>query len=196
MPDALEMTCADVDDALAIVALRDELARWQRSVGVDQWQPGEVHPVVVGQQVLAGEWWVLRREGAVVATARVLGEDPHVWGGELGRDGTAGYLHGLMVARSAVGDGLGARVLDWFCQYALTCGRSVARLDCVADNPRLQRFYLDQGFAEHGVTDFGPTSGWQPVRRFEKRMHRNRPATDDPQVQTAAPAMSVGSALL
>ncbi|WP_154794167.1 GNAT family N-acetyltransferase [Occultella kanbiaonis] len=164
-----EMTLAlDSTDARDIVALRDGLAAWQESIGVTQWRVGEVSQFVVERQVAAGEWYVLRRGGSLVATARLLTRDEHTWGPELGGEGSAGYLHGLMVARTAAGEGLGGQILAWFCRVSASHGLPAARLDCVATNARLRRYYRDHGFTERGITDFGPTSGWAPVRRFER----------------------------
>ncbi|WP_163543314.1 GNAT family N-acetyltransferase [Occultella kanbiaonis] len=164
-----EMTLAlDSTDARDIIALRDGLAAWQESIGVTQWRVGEVSPFVVERQVAAGEWYVLRRGGSLVATARLLTRDEHTWGPELGGEGSAGYLHGLMVARTAAGEGLGGQILEWFCRMSASHGLPAARLDCVATNARLRRYYRDHGFTEQGVTDFGATSGWAPVRRFER----------------------------
>lgn len=164
------MTLAEPADAAAIVALRDELARWQISRGIRQWEAGEIRTEMVAGQVRNDEWFVLRGTFGIVATARLLTADPHVWGDELGNDGTAGYLHGLMVARSAAGAGLGTQILEWFADYTRSVDRHLARLDCVADNPRLRQYYTEQGYIEHGLTDHGPASGWKPVVRFQKKL--------------------------
>src|SRR5699024_10911772 len=156
----VELVLAGAADAEAIVALRDHLARWQISRGISQWQPGEINPDVVAAQAAGGQWFVLRAESGAVgspvrATARVINADTHTWGAEQGADGTAGYLHALMVHRDFAGRGLGAAVLTWFEQFTLACGRLVGRLDCVATNRPLRRYYTGHGYTEHGVTDFG-----------------------------------------
>ncbi|TDE92573.1 GNAT family N-acetyltransferase [Occultella glacieicola] len=163
------MTLArDSADAADIIGLRDRLAHWQESIGITQWRVGEVSAFVVERQVAAGEWYLMRHGTQLIATARVLTRDEHTWGPDLGAEGSAGYLHGLMVTRSAAGRGLGGRILEWFCELSASHRLPAARLDCVASNPRLRRYYLDQGFTERGITDFGESSGWAPVRRFER----------------------------
>lgn len=163
-------------DGDAIVALRDQLARWQIAAGIEQWQPGELNVVPIERQVRAGQWFLHTdpardrgSDGWLVATARVLGEDAHTWG-DAGADGTAGYLHGLMVHRNHAGNGLGSAIVAWFERYVASSGRSIARLDCVATNARLAGYYRAHGYQERGVQDFGDSSQWRPVLRFEKHL--------------------------
>ncbi|MGC0271470.1 GNAT family N-acetyltransferase [Pseudactinotalea sp. Z1739] len=168
------MAMATAADAGGIVALRDHLARWQISRGIQQWRPGEVDPAVIADQASGGQWFVLRDlsgsggAAGVIATARVLNADPHAWGSDLGNDGTAGYLHALMVHRDHAGQGLGAAVLCWFERFTLACGRTLARLDCVAGNAVLRAYYTGHGYHEHGITEFGPDRQWRPVMRLQK----------------------------
>lgn len=155
------------------MALRDHLARWQISRGITQWHPGEVDPEVIASQAAGGQWFVLRRSAGgigpqVIATARVINSDAHAWGPELGQDGTAGYLHALMVHRDHAGQGLGAAVLTWFEEFTLKCGKDLARLDCLATNQVLRRYYTARGYTEHGITDFGGNAQWRPVLRMQK----------------------------
>ena len=89
----------------------------------------------------------------------MISSDTRFWGTERGGDGTAGYLHGLMVRRSHAGQGLGSQILGWFEQFVLDCGRTTARLDCQARNTTLRRYYLRHGYTEIGLTEFDPETG-------------------------------------
>lgn len=167
------MEQATGSDAPAILALRDALARWQIERGIDQWRPGEISPDNIAIQADAGLWFVLRDAAdprALIATAQVLNSDTRFWGAARGGDGTAGYLHGLMVRRTHAGRGLGSQILAWFEQFVLDCGRQVARLDCNARNTVLQAYYQRHGYTECGLTEFDAEVGLHPARLFEKHL--------------------------
>jgi protein-tyrosine phosphatase len=160
-------TRAYARDAEAIAALRDDLARWQVASGIAQWTPGEVTADVVRMQIAAQQWWVLRDDGAISATIRVLDDDPDIWD-DLVAPGTedALYVHGLMVRRTHRGRGLGAVMVDHAASLARDAEREALRLDCAAANPALRAYYAGLGFAERGEREFAPP--WKTLARFEK----------------------------
>ena len=139
-------------DAEELYRLREEAAAWQ----VDR-----------------GEWWVCPSDrGGISAAVRVVDADPAIWGDTA----DSGFIHGLVVARDAIGGQLGSRVRTWAEELIGDAGHHWARLDCVATNERLRSYYRAQGYVECGV-DFGPAARWHPVIRFEKRL---RLTDDDP----------------
>ncbi|GAB3719857.1 GNAT family N-acetyltransferase [Nocardiopsis oceani] len=156
---------ARASDAPVITNLRDDLARWQQSRGITQWAPGEVGAHEIAGQIEHGQWWVLHQRHTLVATVRLLTQDPLVWPDTLAE---ATYVHGLMVARSASGHGLGAGVLAWVEARATARQHTSVRLDCVSDNHRLRAFYEQRGYTQRGHVGFGPDSTWHPVTRYEK----------------------------
>ncbi len=164
---------ARVGDVRAIVHLRDELARWQQSRGITQWAPGEVGQRQALEQVQRAEWWVLYHGNALAAAVRVLDQDPQIWPDSA--TARASYVHGLMVATTSSGQGLGARVLRWVESRAVSQGRERVRLDCVSTNHRLQVYYQRCGYQARGQVTFGPDSAWHPVTRFEKLLRADTP---------------------
>jgi len=94
-------------------------------------------------------------------------EDPEIWGAG---DGSALYLHKLTVARASAGSGLGRRLLDWAADEARARGRLHLRLDCVAFNTFLRRYYAAAGFAERGEVDLGRVR----LARFERSVTPSR----------------------
>jgi GNAT superfamily N-acetyltransferase len=95
-----------------------------------------------------GEVFVVRgANGALDATLQLQDSDPDVWGAD---DGDALYLHRLTVARRCAGSGLGGRLLAWALGEAGARGRALLRLDCVASNDFLRRYYAAAGFSERG----------------------------------------------
>ncbi len=63
-----------------LLELCEQAAGWLQDKGVRQWLPGEVPLGEVCQQVDDGQWFVLRRAGAVVAGLRLLAADEPAWG--------------------------------------------------------------------------------------------------------------------
>jgi GNAT superfamily N-acetyltransferase len=139
-------------DAGAVRALFDEAAAWLTLRGIRQWSPGSWPEPAIAAAAACGELWVVRGTKCLAAALSLCNEDPDIWGASSGREL---YLHKLTVARAHAGAGLGARLLDWARGETRTRGCSVLRLDCVAANVFLRRYYADAGFAERGETTFG-----------------------------------------
>lgn len=98
-----------------------------------------------------GEWYVLREE-RVIAALRVLWTDPDFWGPD---DGTAVYVHGLMVDLDKAGEGLGAELLDWAARLGGQHGKVRLRLDSALTNPGLTGYYERLGFIRKGQRQVG-----------------------------------------
>lgn len=156
-------------DAAAIVALRDDLARWQIASGITQWRPGEVDVATVRDQIAAGQWFLVRDDGAINATVRVLEDDPDIWDDLVAPGaGDALYVHGLMVRRLHRGRGLGDVLLEWVEARAREQERTHLRLDTAAANGVLRAYYRARGFTERGGRTFdGP---WGTLVRLEKSL--------------------------
>ena len=151
------------DDAGAVRALVDEAAEWLSARGIRQWTPGSFGEIAIAAGIAHGEVYVVRAGADLAATLALVDEDPEVWGPG---DGTALVLHKLTVARASAGAGLGRRLLDWACEQAVTHGRFKLRLDCVASNDFLRRYYAAAGFEERGDVDLGRVR----LTRFERRL--------------------------
>jgi len=134
----VEATDSDTD---ALLAPRDDSARWLLARGIDQWQPGQVpFSWDRGDDYLA---FVLWRAEDRVGTVTILWHDPVIWGEQ---PVPAGYIHNLIVARPYGGQGLGLGLLQWAEDYVAESGRSVARLDCGTRSSRLRALYESVGY--------------------------------------------------
>lgn len=162
--DLLHLATAEA--ASDIVELRDSLAHRQQQKLIQQWVPGEWTVGQVAEQISRNEWWVREVDRKIIATVRIVVTDHLIWPEG---DPQAAYIHGLMVDRSHSGQGIGKRILAWAEGAIYAKGYSVSRLDCVASNVPLCQYYVEQGYSERGVVEFGHDSHWFPVRRFEKR---------------------------
>jgi GNAT superfamily N-acetyltransferase len=149
-----------------LLALRETAARWLASLGIHQWEPGEVSLEEIGSQVREGHWWVLEGDDRLRGALRVLTADPDAWGGQAE---AALYVHGLVIAREEAGAGLGAALLQWVEALALRRGVRLVRLDCVESNERLRAYYKKQGFTEVGRATFHDPR-WYPAVLLEKRL--------------------------
>jgi GNAT superfamily N-acetyltransferase len=147
------MTRAKPAEVDVIVEVLTEAARWLLERGIVQW-PDPFPRDRVARLVDSGEFWLGRVGGRVVATAALRWDDPVFWGE---RPPDAGYVHALAVRRSQAGCGLGAKVLEWAQERVEGVGRRYLRLDCLAANEELRRYYERLGFSCRGevrVDDF------------------------------------------
>jgi len=164
-PPALER--GTVADAAAVVRLRDAAAEWLLARGIEQWHPGEAGESGLAARADAGELFVVRDRGEVVAAVVIVPSDPLVWGP---RPSDAGYLHTLVIDRRWAGQGLGRRVLARAEAHIAARGATCARLDCVAGNDGLTAYYRNAGYTEVGRRTFAPDHPWPPVALFEKQI--------------------------
>lgn len=126
----------------------EEVAAWGASIGFPSWTPGSfTGSGSVGISRLRGDiannsLYLVWRDGRPVATFSLLERDPMFWpaaGDE------ALYLHRFAARRAAAG--VGRHAVDWCLHEARRRGRSCVRLDCLAENPGIRRYYERFGFA-------------------------------------------------
>jgi protein-tyrosine phosphatase len=152
-------------DAAELVRLRDANAAWLIQRGIVQWRPGEIRRRGMTRRIESGTVWVLRGEAGLRAAVQVAWSDERTWG-EVDRT-DAGYIHMLMVDRAETGKRLGAGTLAWAENHIRQADRALARLDCVATNPRLCRYYEDNGYRRVG-TRVHDDARWAPGALLEK----------------------------
>ena len=158
---------ARVDDAEAIVAIRDEAAVWLLARGIRQWRPGEVGRDDVLDWITSGRVYVAEVEGRLAGSVRLAWTDPAVWGR---RAPDAGYVQALVTARDAARQGLGLRLLAHVESVVARSGRPLARLSCLRGNTGLEAFYAAAGYVEVGSRAFPEHPGWDPVTLLEKQL--------------------------
>ena len=151
---------ARAEDADGVHGLLHDAAVWLTKRGIDQWKPGDLPRSVVANAIARGEVYVVRAAEALAATLELARSDPGTWGPDAG---DALYVHRLCVARSHAATGLGQRLLDWAGATARERGLRLLRLDCVASNEALRRYYARAGFVERGEVDVGVR-----LARFER----------------------------
>lgn len=138
---------AELGLALGIL---DEAATWLRARGIEQW-PRRFSPTWLEGPLARGEIWLAWCTGTAMATFRLATSDA-AWPDDAA---DARYVHSLAVRRPAAG--LGAQLLAWMAATAGQEGGRRLRLDCVAGNLRLRRYYEALGFVHvSDATVHGP----------------------------------------
>jgi GNAT superfamily N-acetyltransferase len=94
------------------------------------------------QDLASGSLYLVWCGDRPVATFSLLESDPMYWP-SAGDD--ALYLHRFAVRRDAAG--AGRRAVEWVVEEARRRGRNYIRLDCLAENPGIRRYYESCGFA-------------------------------------------------
>lgn len=159
------------DDLTELVRLRDAAARWQQGAGIDQWKPGELGADHFRARMRAGEVWLatLGPGGPSAGAWELWWDDLAAWGEQ---PPVAGYVHRLMTDRRTAPPGAGRLMLAEAERRIAAAGRSLCRLDCLAGNARLRRYYQDAGYAVVGETPakHGDAGKRYAVTLLEKRL--------------------------
>lgn len=147
---AMTIEKAVAGDEPAVLAIMRDAAAWLKERGVPQWSGmlTPKGPELVDHRVKKGVAYLASLNGEKIATVAILWEDAFTWD-EKGGDGLAGYIHGLAILRKYSGKNLGRNLLKW-AMDEIRAKRPVVRLDCMAENPRLCRYYEDMGFSFGG----------------------------------------------
>lgn len=137
---------AGAADLTSVLDLLGDGAARARSAGFDQW-PARFDADLVAGDIDRSQVLVVRVGASLVATCTLHLSDLRTWGPD---DGTAGYVHRLAVAASHRGQGLGLRLLDRAQGELVSGGRRLLRVDCLAVNASLRRWYEGAGFVHQG----------------------------------------------
>ncbi|MDT0344548.1 N-acetyltransferase [Streptomyces litchfieldiae] len=148
-PSALSYRQAEDGDLAELVRLRDTAARWQMERGIDQWRPGELGEDHFRARLREGEVWLatIGPDGPLVGAWELWWDDPGAWGEQ---PPVAGYIHRLMIDRRTAPPAAGRRMLAEAERRIGAWGRPLARLDCLATNPRLRTYYQEAGYTAVG----------------------------------------------
>lgn len=159
-------TSADYD---AIMAILREAADWISARGAPPWKHwyADVGVRILRDRIEHHEVYLASCDAVPVATLTIQWDDAETWG-ERGLDGTAGYIHAIAITRTVGGLRVGERLLEWAVHQIAARGRQFARLDTIASNAVLCRYYGEHGFqALETVTLFG---GMYTARLFEREV--------------------------
>ncbi|MET9516598.1 GNAT family N-acetyltransferase [Streptomyces sp. NPDC002994] len=158
----------DDKDAAGLVSLYDGAARWMRSRGIEQWQPGGKDEEHFRLRMKEGEVWLAEVNSVSVGAYELWWDDEPAWGVQ---PPVAGYVHRLMTDRTTAPAGLGRVMLARAERRIAEAGRELCRLDCLTSNPRLRTYYEGAGYRVVGEQPFkcgGPDGGSYGVTLLER----------------------------
>jgi len=147
--NSFQIKTATREDADSIMKLLKEIARWMKENEIAQWQflleGGDDEEII--NAIESKDTYVMVRGGELVATFTLSAKqsewDTELWGEDSEAD--SHYLHRLAVNRDYKNQGLGSAILSWI-QENSSFTKKYIKLDCVAHNEKLNRFYSDNGF--------------------------------------------------
>ena len=142
---------AQRDDIDAFVELLEAAAQWMVARGIEQWRPGamRVQRGTFAAAQAVGDLYVVREGGRVIGGVLLRSEPDPIWRNS--PEPSSLYLGKLVVARDRVGSGLGTRIVEACERIARERGVAWLRLDCVASNESLARYYQRIGYYPRGV---------------------------------------------
>ncbi|WP_139991844.1 MULTISPECIES: GNAT family N-acetyltransferase [Paenibacillus] len=141
---------AKPEDTAEVLELLIQTAQWLKSKGSTQWG-GLLHGVDSHQTpeaIKRGEVYIFIQGSVLVGMVMLMQQasawDRELWGDE-GHENSV-YLHRLNINREAAGKDLGEAIVHWADSGIHFSGKDRIRLDCIANNEKLNRFYLNCGY--------------------------------------------------
>ena len=151
-------------DAGVISEILEETQGWLNAKGIGQW-PFAFTPEWIRLCLEKREFFLARLDQVAVGLFRLLESDPTFWGEN---SGDAMYLHSLTVRRGWKGRGIGRCLIGWAEEYAARHHRLYLRLDCMAENAALCRYYEQAGFVDCGIKEMPIRNLRWKARLFQK----------------------------
>lgn len=163
--DELTFSIATSSHQSAILDILNETQKWLWGKGLNQWTlPFEVE--WIKQSIDAGEFFVVKIDQEIVAVFR-LTETDSMWEEHFER---AIYIHSLAVRSSWHGHNIGLEIMKWIEAYATQNQKRCLRLDCMADNEILCRYYMAIGFVKRRIVKIENDDSVYKAQLFEKTL--------------------------
>ncbi|WP_028612336.1 GNAT family N-acetyltransferase [Paenibacillus harenae] len=164
---------ANEEDTPAVLQLLVRTAEWLQSKGSTQWngllRGEDSHRTP--EAVKRGEVYIFI-QGSVLAGMVMLMQEASAWDRELwGDEGheSSVYLHRLNINREASGKKLGEAIVRWAASGIHFAGKDRIRLDCIANNAKLNDFYRSCGYEYIGSV----SNAMGEFSKYEKLVHRS-----------------------
>lgn len=160
--DGFQIQLATNEDQTRVIHLLKQVAQWMKDKGINQWrfllEGGDDDEIK--QAIADHSTYIVLNGSELIATFTLLPEqsewDQHIWGETFSSNDL--YLHRLAVVPPHMRKGLGSSILNWIQSNARRKKQDL-KLDCVAENTKLNIFYKSNSFELVGITD--GHSKWQ-----------------------------------
>jgi ribosomal protein S18 acetylase RimI-like enzyme len=157
----LHVEQARATDLDVVVEILAEAAAWLQANGIEQWAypPPPGLRARLAQEIAKGDLYLVYRgeERHAVGTLRFEWSGGDLWRDQ--PDRAAGYVHTLAIRPRLHGQRLGEAILAWAKAHVRNQGLPYLRLDCIATNHRLRRYYERLGFRPCGESTAGDFTG-------------------------------------
>ena len=152
----LQIHLAVTDDTNRIIDMLKQVAQWMKENSINQWrfllEGGDDEEIE--QAILNRNTYIVLKGYELVGTFTLLHKqsewDRDIWGEDSVSNSL--YLHRLALVPMCMKQGFGSKILNWIVKNT-DSPIEYLKLDCVADNPKLNNFYKANGFELIGVTD-------------------------------------------
>ncbi|NEV92969.1 GNAT family N-acetyltransferase [Psychroflexus sp. YR1-1] len=140
----------DLEDVISLFqAAADKISR----MNIDHWQYWKNPPSEKIEWVKEGiqnkEYFFVQNENnETLGMVRILDQDLLYWGKQ---DEKARYIHSLLVKEEYNGKGIGIQIIKRIGRDAKAMDCKYLRLDADSTNPKLCRYYENQGFKQVGA---------------------------------------------
>ncbi|MCZ6854821.1 MAG: GNAT family N-acetyltransferase [Gammaproteobacteria bacterium] len=153
----VEVRAASAEEFWQYVRWLEKTASWMEGRDIEQWTADSI----AAQKTLLEKAWrrgelVITLEDGIPIAGALVSRSPSIEVEQLWSDvptpdsRTQAYMQKMVIDPDRRGAGLGASVLDALEDYARALNCSGVRLDCVARNQFLPRFYQDAGYFPRG----------------------------------------------
>ncbi len=153
--DGFTIKIATNDDSSEIIKMLKRIAQWLKDNEINQWRylldGGDDEEIK--QSIHNQETYIVLKDKEIVATFTLLAKqsewDRHIWGSDHSSESL--YLHRIAVIPEYMKKGVGKSILTWIKDNVND--KKYLKLDCVAENSKLNYFYKNNGFELIGITD-------------------------------------------
>ena len=149
-----EIKIATNRDSTVIIKMLREIVQWMKENNINQWHflldggdDEEIEQAIINQ-----ETYIVLKDKNIVATFTLLSKqsewDRHIWGSDISSKSL--YLHRLAIIPTYMKKGIGKSILTWIQDNV--SDKEFLKLDCGADNVKLNNFYKCNKFELIGIT--------------------------------------------
>ena len=144
----VEIVVARPSDLASVLGVLDDATRWLLEKEITTvWVPGEFSRETFLEQISKGEVYLGLVGSVPVGTFILQWSDPFFWGDQ---PPVAGYVHKFAVRPEYSGQGIGLAMLRWAENSTRQAGKSLLRLNCMADDRKIRDYYERAGFTHKG----------------------------------------------